>query len=635
LTTRTVRRRRLRQIYTRRLRSARVDLRLPPVTLPPADDLPAPLAEAASRLRREADDICQHRIDLLGSGLVDIGPEIDWHRDFKSGYRWPDVFYQEVEPTRLGDASDAKVPWELSRGHQLLTLGRAARLFEDEAYAKELEAQLSSWLSTNPPGVGINWVNPMEVGIRATNIIWALAALEQWRALREPTRSELVESLRWHGHHIAANLEGTPVLRSNHFLGDILGLLVLGATLTGEPEARRWFRFAHRAFEREMQKQVHADGVSFEASLSYHGLALEIFTVAAFVGAWVADHFSKAFAERLQKMTNVSRAVRHENGRIPLFGDQDSSRILPFGFDRAPTHDNLLWLAAAVVGLPRPLAGPPHPEVALSFGIDAWTGLAGRPVAPPPVSSAFRHGGLYALRSPRAHLVVRCGEVGQNGSGGHSHNDVLSFELSVGGLPLVVDSGTYAYTFDVAARNEFRSTRAHNTVVVDGRDIHPIDPARVFELRSFAKPKPLEWAAADTRIRFVGSHDGYRRLEEPVVHLRRLSLDTASGRLTVEDELGGAGLHTIESLLHIAPGAVLQRLTESEFEVQLEHRRVRVSFFGSEGAEISIEDGWVSDRYGVRERAPVLLASMIRHCPTSFGYVIAPASLTSSAAARR
>ena len=63
-------------------------------------------------------------------------------------------------------------------------------------------------------------------------------------------------------------------------------------------------------------------------------------------------------------MLAVSAAVRHPDGRIPIFGDNDSGRILPAGFDRPPTHDHLLWLGAALLGGPRPLPGPAHPEVA-------------------------------------------------------------------------------------------------------------------------------------------------------------------------------------------------------------------------------------------------------------------------------
>ena len=369
-------------LYAAPLPPAAVELRLPTIGLSPIERAPA----RAPRIRRlhlrdEADHVLAHRVDFLGSGLVDLGAEIDWHRDFKSGYRWPPRFYQDIEVTRLDDDSDAKVPWELSRCHHLLTLARAARLFEDERYAAELERQLASWLDANPPGIGINWTTPMEVGIRAVNLVWAVATLEEWRPLDPRLRGRLIESLRWHGRHIEANLEGTPYLRSNHYLGDILGLLVLGSVLGGEPAASRWSEFARREFEREIGKQVYADGVSFEASLAYQGLVLEMLLIASYISAWAGTPLSNEFHEQLHRMVDVSRSVRHPNGRIPLFGDQDSGRVLPEGFARPPTHDNLLWLAAALIGETRPLNGPVHPEVAWTFGVDAWRRAAELPAA--------------------------------------------------------------------------------------------------------------------------------------------------------------------------------------------------------------------------------------------------------------
>ncbi|MCH8006322.1 MAG: heparinase II/III family protein, partial [Planctomycetes bacterium] len=44
---------------------------------------------------------------------------------------------------------------------------------------------------------------------------------------------------------------------------------------------------------------------------------------------------------------------------------------------------------------------------------------------------AYEDFGLYIWRSERFYLAVRCGPVGQNGLGGHAHNDQLAIELSV------------------------------------------------------------------------------------------------------------------------------------------------------------------------------------------------------------
>ncbi len=260
-------------------------LRAPEIDLLAFDGLDPELREAALRLRSEADAVCDHRVQYLGSGPVELGPEIDWHLDFKSDYRWPLVFYQDLEVTRLGDDSDAKVPWELSRGHQLLTLARAARLFEDERFAAELEAQLESWLDANPPGFGINWVTPMEIALRAVNWGWAIGTLERWRPLDASLRQRVARSLQVHGRHIALNLEGSPLRRGNHYLADVTGLLALSWLLPNDPRAPRWGRFARRALEREITTQVYADGVGFEASLPYHGLSLEMFLLVLACGA--------------------------------------------------------------------------------------------------------------------------------------------------------------------------------------------------------------------------------------------------------------------------------------------------------------------------------------------------------------
>ena len=51
----------------------------------------------------------------------------------------------------------------------------------------------------------------------------------------------------------------------------------------------------------------------------------------------------------------------------------------------------------------------------------------------------------------------------------HGHCDALSFELSINGLPLIVNSGTYQYE-NGQWRNYFRSTKAHNTVSISNQE---------------------------------------------------------------------------------------------------------------------------------------------------------------------
>jgi uncharacterized heparinase superfamily protein len=568
-------------------------------------DLPDGLRADAERIRAEADQILGHHVEYLGSGDVSLGPEIDWHRDFKSGYRWEPDLYLDVEVTRLDDSSDAKVPWELSRGHQLLTLARAACLYGDERYAIELEAQIESWLNANPPGYGINWVNAMEVGIRAVNWIWAIGTLEQTRPLNPELRARVATSLQAHGRHIAMNLEGSPFLRSNHYLSDLLGLLAIAACLPADHHARRWGRFARRRLEREVRAQTFEDGAAFEASLPYHGLALEIFLATIVLARHGGMRFSARYEERVRRMLDVSRSVRHPGGRTPIFGDNDSGRILPGGFDRPPTHDPLISVGSHLLDGEPALAGAPDPEVAWTLGTEAWREAAAQSGSPPERSYAsFPHGGIYVLEGGGAKLVVRCGDIGQNGNGGHAHNDLLSYELSHR-RPVILDSGTYAYTFDLAARNELRSTRAHNTLMIDGEEINPIPAAAAFKLAQVAFPEVESWSPEGDLPELIASHDGYRRLSGDVKHRRTFRLDRRNGELTITDEVFGAGSHAVESFLHLPADARVSADSQGA-TVQLPEQEMRISLEGSDEDPL-LEDGWIADRYGVRERAPVLV----------------------------
>ncbi|MBA7523115.1 hypothetical protein ES705_15238 [subsurface metagenome] len=79
--------------------------------------------ELAGNIISEADRICDGIFSIMGSGDKRL-ERIDWHFDFKSGYRWnPKKYYKDIE-IPYGKA-DIKVPWELSRFQHLSILGEA------------------------------------------------------------------------------------------------------------------------------------------------------------------------------------------------------------------------------------------------------------------------------------------------------------------------------------------------------------------------------------------------------------------------------------------------------------------------------------------------------------------------------
>ena len=116
--------------------------------------------------------------------------------------------------------------------------------------------------------------------------------------------------------------------------------------------------------------------------------------------------------------------------------------------------------------------------------------------------------GLYIFKSPHLYMTVRCGEIGQNGNGGHAHNDQLSITLQIDGKDIIVDPGTYLYTPLPERRNEFRSTTAHFTVQKDGAEQNPWHPGRA-GLFSMAREETLAKVLLLTPNAIVMEHSGF------------------------------------------------------------------------------------------------------------------------------
>lgn len=113
--------------------------------------------------------------------------------------------------------------------------------------------------------------------------------------------------------------------------------------------------------------------------------------------------------------------------------------------------------------------------------------------------------GLYLYRSNRLYLAIRCGRVGQNGFGGHAHNDQLSIELSVDGVNMVRDPGTYLYTPLPQRRNEYRSVQAHFAPQLEDIEPSPLDVG-VFYLGNQSEGECIYFGERG----FVGKHYGYK-----------------------------------------------------------------------------------------------------------------------------
>jgi hypothetical protein len=97
---------------------------------------------------------------------------------------------------------------------------------------------------------------------------------------------------------------------------------------------------------------------------------------------------------------------------------------------------------------------------------------------------------------------------------------------------VLIDPGKFEYVGENSDHDRFRGTRAHNTLLIAGRD--QVDPKGPFGWQRLPRIQAEGWISGKTFDLFVGSHDGYSRLANPVFH-RRFVFALKSGFCLVRD----------------------------------------------------------------------------------------------------
>ncbi|AOW24551.1 hypothetical protein BJP26_14035 [Sphingomonas melonis TY] len=209
----------------------------PVAAAPNAAVLEALVPGETQRLRMRADDAIAHRVDLLGSGPVDLGAKIDWHRDFKSGLRFEPAFCRSIAYNDLNRPNDVKVPWELSRMQWLIPAGQHYQLTGDDCYARAIRDTIDDWITENPYAFSVNWACTMDVALRAIAWVWFFHACHASLAWRDANfRGRFLVALYMHGDFIARQLEKADV-NGNHYTADAAGLVFVGLFFAGSARA--------------------------------------------------------------------------------------------------------------------------------------------------------------------------------------------------------------------------------------------------------------------------------------------------------------------------------------------------------------------------------------------------------------
>ena len=448
---------------------------------------------------------------------------------------------------------------------------------------------VTDWIRYNPPGTEDAWES-YTVSLRIVNWIkFFLLSNEanQKEGNEKLPKREWIESLYHQALWLERNIEYH--ILANHYLKNGVALFFAGVYFEGI-DADRWLRKGLAILRSELREQFLADGGHFERSPMYHCICLvdylDVLNLArhssAAVSCEIADEFPGKVAIALDFLSDICLP----DGAIPLFNDS--------AFGIASTPLQIFDYAERVIEYK-----PPSRTAAL-------------------IVKAFPASGYYVCRRADDMFIVDCGQIGPDYQPGHAHCDTLSYELVIDGQRVVVDSGVYDYE-PSQERAYARSTRAHNTVMIDGQEQSEI--WGVFRVAHRARPIRAEISnTAHASVLFEGAHDGYMRLSGRPIHWRQISCD-GQGSWVITDELKGSGTHRMESYVHIHPDFTIVPSGEGVFGIEKDGKAIAV-IEALSACRVTHESGCYFSEFGLSRKNPVIAFSCSGEVPLRLSYRI-------------
>ena len=380
--------------------------------------------------------------------------------DFFKSY---DFSNKKLKPAFFNIA-DVKVPYEASRLQHLQkqnlinsveatkTLGSGALVVEVDKFPL------------------IYWNSPMDVAIRLINLIIhrQFLAHKSNRSIIFDDSEELLDAyISQNYQYVKDNLENEGKVVGNHYLIELSSMLFYLANYETKNSVADT-KFVIEELKIEIARQFNDEGTNFEGSTHYSAFATEALILC------------KLSMQELNQSTDLLTSINRlillnkkflslliNNDELSQIGDNDSGRIFYFAFEEEKPL-KLSWLIKMIESLEinekliisdhifevseeipilKDYKHVKHPEIKVfSKDYEAY---------------AYPEFGIFIWRNESEYLSIRCGPVGQNGVGGHSHYDQLSLECFTDNKWIARDPGTGTYTDDITIRNKFKSLEYH------------------------------------------------------------------------------------------------------------------------------------------------------------------------------
>lgn len=464
-------------------------------------------------------------------------PELDCSPDYLQRFHMDKLLCNEVELLHEShkiekewDVADASHLWNYNLHYLEFLIPLAVKYADtgEERYFLKWEEFMESWLKQSVA----DSFEPYTISMRIPNLLICLELLKE-KVWNTELKSRVMTSLYQQYRYLLKTQERA--LLANHYFENLKSIVISSLLFQELDIYHKYFDL----FLKEIEEQILADGLHFERSLMYHKMILEdILRVHRALSSTHHIGDAEKLIPTIQIMASAMMRLERGFERTPLFNDA--------GNNVSKDKEALLWAIERHI---TNIAAVSMSNNNNNEFCDACNAISEKDDGQETVAAeSFEVSGYFKLYHGDTAVLFDCGEIGPSYMGGHAHCDCLSFELSVRGKPLFVNSGTGQYQGEL--RSFFRSTAAHNTVMIDEREQSELWG----EHRAARRIGRVKGKIRGTAL--MGSFQSYQGDS----FLRSLKWNNDK-TLTITDvfKAHDAEAHTARQFLHLAPGYQYER----------------------------------------------------------------------------
>ena len=433
----------------------------------------------------------------------------------------------------------------------LISLAAAYYNTKDAKYYEKFKDFLRSWMANNKDLTGDAW-QAYTISLRIPNWFICFDLIGKTFDDDQEFRKEVLETICFQYRYLLKNQELH--LLGNHYFENLKTIVICSLCFNDEKTYSKYLRL----LKKEIGEQILEDGLHFELSLMYHKIILEDLLRVAVCLRERKPQEVELLIPTIQKMVDALASLEIGMGKTPLFND---------------AGDGVAKDTGQLVDASKRL-----------FGIE------------PHYKDHFLASGYHKLYRDNVAVMFDAGKLGPDYMAGHGHCDALSFELSINDKPIFVNSGTYQYQGEL--RNFFRSTEAHNTIMIGNQQ----QSECWGEHRVGRRIRNLSYEVTDNGV--CGSYKNYLGS----FHQRKMCFDY-KGRLIIQDKVNADQEQAIHTYFHLAPGLTVVKKDDTFWVCDRHDAKIcKIEFRGMHKYEIH-NKGIItnySQEFGVLEKKTVV-----------------------------